>query len=140
MGYFRGQRLSGRHQCRVLEPALLEKIRPELESVRPMPAVFEQTYVKRLNGSHVKRGQNKLELAEQVRDDIRKFKANRRLARVVMLWCGSTEIFIEHGAVHHSLDAFEKGLVENHPDIAPSMIYAYAALKEACPMPTARRI
>jgi len=119
--------------ARVLEPALLEKIRPELESVRPMPAVFEQTYVKRLNGSHVKRGQNKLELAEQVRDDIRQFKANRRLARVVMLWCGSTEIFIEHGAVHHSLDAFEKGLVENHPDIAPSMIYAYAALKEGVP-------
>ncbi len=119
--------------ARVLDAALLEKIRPELESIRPMPAVFEQTYVKRLTGSHVKTGPNKMDLAEQVRADIRIFKAGRNLDRVVMVWCGSTEIYIEHGAVHQSLDAFEKGLAENHPDIAPSMVYAYAALQEGVP-------
>ncbi len=119
--------------ARVLEPALLEKIRSELENIRPMPAVFEQNYVKRLHGSHVKQGRNKMELAEQVRADIRGFKQGRGIDRVVMVWCGSTEIYIEHGAVHHSIDAFEKGLVENHPAIAPSMIYAYAALQEGVP-------
>jgi myo-inositol-1-phosphate synthase len=119
--------------ARVLEAGLLEKIRPELESIRPMSAVFEQNYVKRLHGSHVKHGNTKMELADQVREDIRRFKADRRLDRAVMLWCGSTEIYIEHGAVHQSIEAFEKGLAENHPDIAPSMIYAYAALKEGVP-------
>jgi myo-inositol-1-phosphate synthase len=74
-----------------------------------------------------------MEMAEQVRADIRSFMKSRNLSRVVMLWCGSTEIFIEHGAVHQSLDAFEQGLVENHPAIAPSMIYAYAALQEGVP-------
>jgi myo-inositol-1-phosphate synthase len=117
----------------VLEPSLLEQIRPELEGTRPMPAVFDQNYVKRLNGRNVKRGPNKMDLAEQVREDIRSFKKDRNLARVVMVWCGSTEIYIEPGPVHQSLEAFEKGLKENHPDIAPSMVYAYAALKEGVP-------
>jgi len=119
--------------ARVLQPELLEKIRSELESIRPMPAVFEQAFVKRLNGVNVKRGRNKMDLVEQVRADIRSFKQSRNIQRVVMVWCGSTEIYIEHGAVHRSLDAFEKGLVENHPHIAPSMIYAYAALQEGVP-------
>jgi myo-inositol-1-phosphate synthase len=120
-------------QAAVLEPTLLERIRPELEATRPMPAVFDQAYVKRLHGTHVKRGKNKLELADQVRDDIRGFKRERSLERVVMVWCGSTEIFIEPGPVHQSIEAFEKGLVEDHPDIAPSMVYAYAALMEGVP-------
>jgi myo-inositol-1-phosphate synthase len=114
----------------VLDPTLLEQIRPELESTRPMPAVFDQNYVKRLNGAHVKRGPDKMHLAEQVREDIRNFKRQHSLSRVVMIWCGSTEIFIEPGPVHQSVEAFEKGLSENHPDIAPSMVYAYAALTE----------
>ena len=87
-----------------------------------MPAVFEQAYVKRLNGTHVKRGKNKMDLAEQVREDIRHFKKSRKLERLVLVWCGSTEIFIEPGAVHQSLEAFEKGLTENDRGIAPSMI------------------
>ena len=119
--------------ARVLEPALLEKIKPELEAIRPMPAVFEQAYVKRLDGPHVKRGKNKMELAGQLREDIRSFKKTRNLARMVMVWCGSTEIYIEPGPVHQSLEAFEKGLAANDPAIAPSMIYAYAALKEGVP-------
>jgi len=119
--------------ARVLQPALLEKIKPELESIRPMPAVFEQAYVKRLNGTHVKRGKNKMDLAEQVREDIRNFKKSRKLNRLVVVWCGSTEIYTEPGAVHQSLETFEKGLTENDRGIAPSMIYAYAALKEGVP-------
>jgi len=117
----------------VLEPGLLEKIRPELESIRPMPAVFSQDYVKRLSGTHVKRGKNKMDLAEQVRADIRNFKTTRNLARVIVVWCGSTEIYIEPSAVHRTLAAFEKGLESDDPGIAPSMVYAYAALKEGVP-------
>jgi myo-inositol-1-phosphate synthase len=117
----------------VLEPGLLEKIRPELESIRPMPAVFSQNYVKRLNGTHVKSGKNKMDLAEQVREDIRNFKKTRKLTRLMVVWCGSTEIYIEPSAVHQTLEAFEKGLEKDDPAIAPSMIYAYAALKEGVP-------
>jgi myo-inositol-1-phosphate synthase len=117
----------------VLDRTLLEQLRPELEQIRPMPAVFEQNYVKRLTGTNVKQGKTKMDLADQVREDIRKFKASRNLARVVMAWCGSTEIYIEPGPVHQSLDAFEQGLKESHPSIAPSMIYAYAALAEGVP-------
>jgi myo-inositol-1-phosphate synthase len=119
--------------ARVLESTLLEKIKPELESIRPMPAVFERNYVKRLDGRYVKRGKTKMDLAEQVREDIRNFKKSRKLDRLVMVWCGSTEIFIEPGPVHETLEAFEKGLAANDPGIAPSMIYAYAALKEGVP-------
>ena len=117
----------------VLERALLDQLRPELEQIRPMPAVFEQNYVKRLTGTNVKQGKTKMDLADQVREDIRTFKARRNLSRVVMTWCGSTEIYIEPGPVHQSLEAFEQGLKESHPGIAPSMIYAYAALAEGIP-------
>ncbi|RPJ12472.1 MAG: inositol-3-phosphate synthase, partial [Deltaproteobacteria bacterium] len=117
----------------VLDRTLLDQLRPELEQIRPMPAVFEQNYVKRLTGTNVKQGKTKMDLADQVREDIRTFKALRNLARVVMTWCGSTEIYVEPGPVHQSLEAFEQGLTENHPGIAPSMIYAYAALAEGIP-------
>jgi myo-inositol-1-phosphate synthase len=117
----------------VLDRTLLDQLRPELEQIRPMPAVFEQNYVKRLTGGNVKRGRTKMDLADQVREDIRTFKKNRNLARVVMAWCGSTEIYIEPGPVHQTIEAFEKGLKENHPGIAPSMIYSYAALTEGVP-------
>jgi myo-inositol-1-phosphate synthase len=117
----------------VLDRTLLDQLRPELEQIRPMPAVFEQNYVKRLTGTNVKQGKTKMDLADQVREDIRTFKARRNLARVVMTWCGSTEIYVEPGPVHQSLEAFEQGLKENHPGIAPSMIYAYAALAEGVP-------
>jgi myo-inositol-1-phosphate synthase len=119
--------------ARVLEPTLLEKIKPELEAIRPMPAVFERNYVKRLDGRYVKRGKTKMDLAEQVSEDIRNFKKSHKLERLVMVWCGSTEIFIEPGPVHETLESFEKGLASNDPGIAPSMIYAYAALKEGVP-------
>jgi len=115
----------------VLKPEILKKLKPFLETIKPMPAVFDNYYVKRLHGTHVKKGKNKLELAEQVREDIRAFK--KKVNRVVMIWCGSTEIFMEPTAVHQSIAAFEKGLEKSDIGIAPSQIYAYAALKEGVP-------
>ncbi len=117
--------------AKVLEKETIEKMKPYLESIKPLPAVFDQYYVKRLHGTHVKKGKNKRDLAEQVRADIRDFK--KTVDRVVMIWCGSTEIFLEPTAVHQSIEAFEKGLEANDPGIAPSQIYAYAALSESVP-------
>jgi myo-inositol-1-phosphate synthase len=117
----------------VLGKDTLDRIRPELESIVPMPAVFDQEYVKRLNGSHVKKGNTKMDLADQLRVDIRKFKASHNLDRLVMIWCGSTEVYIESSPVHLSLESFEKGLKENDPGISPSMIYAYASISEGVP-------
>jgi myo-inositol-1-phosphate synthase len=117
--------------AKVLEKDQLEQIRPYLEAIKPMPAVFDQYYVKRLNGTHIKTGKNKRDLADQLRADIQAFK--KTVDRVVMIWCGSTEIFLEPSAVHDSVAAFEKGLEESDINIAPSMIYAYAALSEGVP-------
>ena len=115
----------------VLKPQILEKLKPYLETIKPMPAVFDRYYVKRLNGTHVKKGKNKRDLAEQVIADIRAFK--KTVDRVVVIWAGSTEIFMEPTAVHQSLAAFERGLEKSDIGIAPSQIYAYAALKEGVP-------
>jgi myo-inositol-1-phosphate synthase len=117
----------------VLEAPLLADIKDELAAIRPMPAVFDQQYVKRLDGPNVKKGRNKMELADQLIDDIRRFKADNKLDRLVLVWCGSTEIFLKESAVHQSLAALEKGLVESDPAIPSSMIYAYAAIKEGLP-------
>jgi len=117
----------------VLEPALLEQIRPELEAIRPMSAVFDRQYVKRLDGPNVKKGKNKKDLADQVIADIRKFKADHKLDRLVMVWCGSTEVFMVESAAHASLAAFEAALEANDVSIPSSMVYAYAALKEGIP-------
>ncbi len=114
----------------VLSEKDLAGIRGELEAITPMKAVFDQYYVKRLKGTHVKKGKTKYELAEQLRDDIRAFKAANKIDRCVMIWCGSTEVFISTSAVHKNLKNFEKGMKENHVDIAPSMLYAWAALQE----------
>ncbi len=117
--------------AKVLDNETLAALKPYLETIKPMPAVFDQHYVKRLNGTHVKTGKNKMDLAEQVREDIRAFR--KTVDRVVVIWCGSTEIFLEPTSVHQSIAAFEKGLVDNDPSIAPSQIYAYAALSEGIP-------
>jgi myo-inositol-1-phosphate synthase len=115
----------------VLDKDLLAQLKPQLETIKPLPAVFDQYYVKRLHGTHVKKGKNKRDLAEQVRADIQAFK--KTVDRVVMIWAASTEIFIEPTAVHQSIEAFEKGLENNDIAIAPSQIYAYAALTEGVP-------
>jgi myo-inositol-1-phosphate synthase len=114
----------------VLAPELLEQIRPELEQIKPWPAVFDRQYVKRLDGPNVKKGANKMELAKQLREDMQRFKQQHGLDRMVMVWCGSTEIYMTPGPAHANLDAFEKALEANDPSIPSSMVYAYAALKE----------
>ena len=117
--------------AKVLDEKTLEQLKPFLETIKPLPAVFDQYYVKRLNGTHVKTGKNKRDLAEQLRADIQAFK--KTVDRVVMIWAASTEIFIEPTAVHQSIEAFEAGLENNDVAIAPSQIYAYAALSEGVP-------
>ena len=117
----------------VLEPSLLDQIKPELEAIKPMKAVFDQRYVKRLDGPNVKTGKNKKDLAEQLRADIRAFKKDNGLDRMVMVWCGSTEVFMKESAAHQSIEAFEKALEANDPAIPSSMIYTYAALMEGVP-------
>jgi myo-inositol-1-phosphate synthase len=117
----------------VLERSLLDPIKPFLSSIKPQKAVFDRNYVKRLDGSNVKKGKNKMDLAEQLRADIQEFRKNSGATRLITIWCGSTETFLEATPVHQSLKAFEKGLRENDENIAPSMIYAYASLMEGVP-------
>ncbi len=117
----------------VLAPDLLAAIRPGLEAIRPMAAVFDHRYVQRLEGRHVKSGRSKMDLAEQLRADIQRFKSAHGLERLVMIWCASTETYSEPGPVHQSLARFEEGLKSSDPGIAPSMIYAYAAIREGLP-------
>ncbi|HEU4391307.1 MAG TPA: inositol-3-phosphate synthase, partial [Blastocatellia bacterium] len=117
----------------VLEREMVTELKSELESLKPMSAVFDQKYVKRLNGTHVKKAANKLELAEQLMDDIAAFKRTNECDRLVMVWCASTEIFMQPSAVHENLPALERAMKENHADVPPSMIYAYAALKSGVP-------
>jgi myo-inositol-1-phosphate synthase len=117
----------------VLDDNHLDNVREELEAIKPMKAVFDREYVKRLDGPHVKSAANKMELAEQLRQDIRDFKRENGADRLVMIWCGSTEIFLERTDTHATIAAFEDGLRSSSPDIAPSMIYAYAAILEGVP-------
>ncbi len=117
----------------VLDKELLDEIRPELEAIRPWPAVFDRRYVKRLDGPNVKKGKNKRDLADQVRADIQKFKKDNGLNRLVMVWCGSTEVYLTESAVHATIESFEKGLEASDDAIPSSMIYAYAAIKEGLP-------
>jgi myo-inositol-1-phosphate synthase len=113
----------------VLEKDLLSGVEGELAAIKPMPAVFDHRFVKNLNGTHIKDEKTKMEAAKALMQDIADFKAENNCSRLVMVWCGSTEVFTEISDVHQNIEAFEKGLNENHPAIAPSMIYAYAALK-----------
>ena len=117
----------------VIDAPTLEQIRPELEAIQPWPAVFDQRYVKRLMGTNIKTGANKLELAGQLRDDIQRFKEDHKLERLVMIWCGSTEIFMTPTEAHESIASFEQAMKSNAEEISSSMVYAYAALKEGIP-------
>ena len=121
----------------VLDPALLDQVRGELEAVKPMAAVFDQRYVKRLDGPNVKKGKNKRDLADQVVADIRAFKSKHGCDRLVMIWTGSTEVFMTQTAAHASLAAFEKALEQSDDSIPSSMVYAYAAIREGIPFANA---
>jgi len=111
----------------------IEPIKDFLSAIKPMPAAFDTRYVKKLTGPNVKKGANKRELAEQLREDIRNFKKDNGCDRLVMVWCGSTEVYVRPSAVHETIESFEKGMEENHDDIAPSQLYAYAAIMEGVP-------
>jgi myo-inositol-1-phosphate synthase len=117
----------------VLEPELLRKLRKPLQKIKPMKAVFDQTYVKRLTGTNVKTGKHKLDLAKQLIGEIAEFKRNHKCDRLVMIWAASTEIFMKPHAVHRDLKSFEQAMRDNHKAIPPSMVYAYAALKSGVP-------
>jgi myo-inositol-1-phosphate synthase len=117
----------------VLEPALVEKVRPHLESLKPMKAVFDQHYVKRLSGTWVKKAKNWYDYAEQLKEDILAFKEREGCDRLVMVWCASTEIFLKPTDAHKDVESFEKALRARSPEIAPSMVYAYAALSLGIP-------
>lgn len=117
----------------VLQEKLLDRLKNKLKKHVPMKAVFSQQYVKNLSGSHIKKGKTKMDLADQLIKDIEEFKKQSKADRLVMIWCGSTEVFIKPTKVHKTLESFEKGLKENSDDIPPSMIYAYAAIKCGIP-------
>ena len=117
----------------VLEKDLVAKLKKPLQKIKPMKAVFDQSYVKRLTGTNVKTGKNKLQLANQLIAEIAEFKRKNKCDRLVMIWAASTEVFMKQHAVHRTLKSFEQAMRDNHRSIAPSMIYAYAALKSGIP-------
>jgi myo-inositol-1-phosphate synthase len=117
----------------VLDADLLDTIKSELEAIKPMSAVFDRRYVKRLDGPNVKKGKTKKDLADQLIEDMRRFKTGHNCDRLVLVWCGSTEVFLTESPAHATLAAFEKALETNDDSIPSSMIYAYAAIKEGLP-------
>jgi myo-inositol-1-phosphate synthase len=117
----------------VLSKEDLESVRPFLENIRPMPGVFEPSYVKKLSGTYVKTGKNKMDMAEQLMADIERFKTTNGCDRLVAVWCGSTEVYKEPSDVHSTLAKFEAGLKNNDENIAPSAVYAYAMIRSGVP-------
>jgi len=124
---------SAAKNSKVLKHEDLDPIKDFLTSIKPMKAVFDKNYIRNIEGSWVKKADTKYELGEALRQDIRDFKEKNNLDRVVIVWAASTEAYIKSSDVHASLEAFETGLKKNDPDIAPSMIYAWAALQEGVP-------
>jgi myo-inositol-1-phosphate synthase len=120
-------------KAKVLEPMMLHAVRAELEAIQPMKAVFDRSYISNLDGTHVKEAATKADLAKMVMDDIENFRDANDCSRVVIVWCGSTEKYLEPSAVHETIESFEEGLANNDPAIAPSMIYAYAAIRLGVP-------
>jgi myo-inositol-1-phosphate synthase len=119
--------------AKVLEQDLVDKLREPLQAVKPMTAVFSPDYVRRLDGPNVKKAPTKRDLGEALREDIRRFMKENGCARGVMVWCASTEVYLQPSAVHAELGKFEAAMAANDPAIAPSMIYAWAALQEGIP-------
>ena len=119
--------------AKVLEPTLLAQLKEPLSAIKPMKAVFDPEYIRRINGPNVKTKGSKMDKAQALMEDIAQFRETSGASRLVMIWCGSTEVFHRAAAVHQTIESFEKGLCNNDPDIAPSQIYAYAALKSGVP-------
>ncbi len=125
--------LTAAKKAGVLEERDLDRVAEFLKGIKPMPAVFDNKYVTRLTGTNVKKGKTKRDLAEQLRQDIRDFKSKNKCDRIVIVWCASTEIFIKAGPQHATIEQFEKAMEKNDDAIAPSMLYAYAAIMEGVP-------
>ena len=125
--------LTAAKKAGVLEERHLEPIADFLKKIKPMPAVFDNKYVTRIHGTNVKKGKTKRDLAEQLRQDIRDFKSKNKCDRIVIVWCASTEIYIKAGPQHATIEQFEKAMDKNDDAIAPSMLYAYAAIMEGVP-------
>jgi len=119
--------------AKVLDEKLLDQVKEPLQSIQPMKAVFDPQYVKRINGTHVKQAPNNMDKARMLMDDIKTFKAANGCDRLVMVWCGSTEVFHRPADCHQNVKAFEEALCKNDPEIAPSQIYAYAAIQSGVP-------
>ena len=130
---FEDDMYSAASKAGVLEQELLGRVKPFLKTIKPMKAVFDHNYIRNIDGPNKKKGKSKMDLAEQVRDDIRKFRKSSKADRLVMVWCASTEAFLKASEIHSSVAKFEKALTKSDAKIAPSMIYAYAALKEGVP-------
>lgn len=120
-------------KARVLEREHIEMVRPFLENIGPQKAVFKRKYVRNLDGHHVKRAGDYWRLVEAIKDDIERFKKKNKVDRCVMIWCGSTETYLQPSETHQGIEKFEKGLRKNDPHISPSMIYAYAAITSGIP-------
>lgn len=121
------------YSARVLDARHIEQVRDELEKIRPMPGVFDKKYVPRLDGTWTKKGDSKFEKMEQLREDIRLFRQANNLDRMVVVWCGSTEVYLEPGEIHSDLKKFVLAMKRSHNDISPSMLYAYASVSEGVP-------
>ena len=119
--------------AKVLESSLLEQVKQPLSAIRPMKAVFDHDYIRRIDGPNVKKTGTKMDKAQMLMEDIEQFRKQHNASRLIMIWCASTEVFHTPAAVHQTLKDFECGLVKNDPEIAPSQIYAYAALKSGVP-------
>ncbi|MGE5383011.1 MAG: inositol-3-phosphate synthase [Omnitrophica WOR_2 bacterium] len=117
----------------VIDKQLLTELKIEMAAIKPMKAVFDRNFVHNLSGVNVKKAKTKMDLANELMKDIREFKEKNNCSRLVMVWCASTEVYIEESKIHRSLADFEDALLDNNPAIAPSMIYAYAALKSGVP-------
>jgi myo-inositol-1-phosphate synthase len=125
--------LTAARKAGVLEERDIEPIADFLKKIKPMPAVFDNKYVTRIHGTNVKKGKTKRDLAEQLRQDMRDFKSKNKCDRLVIVWCASTEIYIKAGPQHATIEQFEKAMEKNDDAIAPSMLYAYAAIMEGIP-------
>src|SRR3954471_11839511 len=117
----------------VLSAQDLDKVKPFLSGISPMKAAFDQEYVKRLDGKHVKKGKSKYDLALQIKEDIARFRKEKRVSRLVTCWCGSTEVFLKEEEAHSTPEKFVEAMKANHPAIAPSMLYAWAAITSGVP-------
>ncbi len=113
----------------VIPKDLLDQVKDDLSAIEPMKAVADKNYIRNLDGEHIKPIANKMDQAQAVIKDIQDFKTKNKLSRLTMIWCGSTEAFCTTQDVHRDIKSFENALKDNSPQIPPSMIYAYAAMK-----------